>query len=69
MCERLRTKDISKMFGIKESTVRAWRRCRGYDKRFPRFHRITPRMVYYVETEFREDLEAMEEGMKERAMA
>ena len=69
MCERLRTKDISKLFGIKESTLRSWRRCRGHDKRFPRFHKITPRMVYYIEAEFREDLEAMEKDNEMEGMA
>jgi len=68
MSDRLRTKDISAMFNIKESTLRNWRRIREYDKQYPRFHKLTKRFVYYVESEFRADLEAMEAGNRKAGM-
>ncbi|MBN2512540.1 MAG: hypothetical protein JXB18_06340 [Sedimentisphaerales bacterium] len=58
--ERLTTRQVSIMFNIKESTLRAWRRCRGYDTRYPRFHKLFTGKVYYVKTEIIEDMRGME---------
>lgn len=58
--ERLTTKQVSAMFNINEATLRGWRRCRGYDKRYPRFHKLFTGKVYYIKAEIVEDMKGME---------
>lgn len=58
--DRLTTKEVSAMFNIKETTIRSWRRYRRYDKRYPRYHKLIGRMVYYVKSEIIEDMANME---------
>lgn len=57
---RMTTKDVSEFFKVSESTIRSWRRCRRYDKRYPRFHKLITGAVYYVREEIVEDLAKME---------
>lgn len=66
--ERLTTKEVSVMFKIKESTLRSWRRCRQYDKRYPRYHKLFPKMVYYVKSEIIEDMKQMETDIDQLVM-
>ena len=58
--DRLTSKQVSIEFNIPDSTLRSWRRCRSYDPRYPRFHKLFTGKVYYVRAEIAEDLENME---------
>lgn len=64
--ERLTTKQVSEIFNINNSTLKAWRRYRGYDKRYPRYHKMFTGMVFYIRHEIEADIGKMEikmEGM------
>lgn len=53
-------KEISEMFHIKPSTLAMWRAKRSVDNRLPRYHKLCTGSVYYILSEFEEDLRAME---------
>lgn len=56
--ERLSTDEVSKIFKIKESTLRMWRTYRKYDKSYPRYHKLF-KTVYYLRSEIEEDLKGV----------
>lgn len=58
--DRLTSRQVSEEFNIPDSTLRSWRMCRGYDKRFPRYHKLFTGKVFYVRCEIEEDLAGME---------
>jgi len=58
--ERLTSLQVAEEFNINNSTLRSWRRMRGYDKRYPRFHKLFTGKVFYVRSEIEEDLVNME---------
>lgn len=58
--EKLTTNQVAEEFKMSSSTLRSWRQCRGYDKRYPRFHKLFTGKVFYIRGEFVEDLKRME---------
>jgi transposase-like protein len=61
MGKRLTTKQVAEEYNINVSTLRGWRTKRiNGDTRFPRFHKLFTGTVYYVRSEFEDDLKQME---------
>ena len=58
--EKLSSKQIADEFFLNQSTLRGWRRCRTFDKRYPRYHKLFTGKVFYVRSEFEEDYHKME---------
>lgn len=59
--------EVAAKYGIKESTLRSWRRLYMLgDDRFPRFHKLTTGSVYYIQSEIEEDLAKMEININKR---
>ncbi|MCE5185397.1 MAG: hypothetical protein LLF76_04660 [Planctomycetaceae bacterium] len=58
--DRLTGKQVSAEFGIPEGTLGRWRYSRAYDGRFPRYHKLFTGKVFYIRSEFEEDLRNME---------
>jgi hypothetical protein len=53
-------RQVAAEFNIKASTLADWRRRRLTDSRYPRYHKMYPKMVYYIRSEFEADLATME---------
>jgi len=60
MNSRLTSKQIATEFNINESTLRGWRRCYTFDKRYPRYHKLFTGKIFYIRAEFEEDIHKME---------
>lgn len=58
--KKLSSKQVAKLYGINESTLRSWRYRRAYDKRYPRYHKLFTGSVFYLRSEVETDLANME---------
>lgn len=58
--EKLTSRKVSDEFHVNQSTLRGWRRCRTFDKRYPRFHKLFTGSVFYLRCEIEEDIKKME---------